>query len=50
MDIDDPRLAEAHKIMTERVERYDERIAAHGGMRRLHGAARGRIPVRAPRL
>jgi hypothetical protein len=26
MDIDDPRLAEAHKIMTERVERYDERI------------------------
>jgi hypothetical protein len=26
MDIDDPRLAEAHKIMTERVKRYDERI------------------------
>jgi hypothetical protein len=26
MDIDDPRLAEAHKIMTERVERFDERI------------------------
>lgn len=28
MDIDDPRLAEAHKIMTERVERYDEQIVA----------------------
>jgi hypothetical protein len=26
MDIDDPRLVEAHKQMTERVEKYDERI------------------------
>jgi hypothetical protein len=26
MDIDDPRLVEAHKLMRERVERYDERI------------------------
>jgi hypothetical protein len=26
MDIDDPRLAEAHKIMAERVKLYDERI------------------------
>lgn len=26
MDIDDPRLVEAHKQMTKRVERYDERI------------------------
>jgi hypothetical protein len=26
MDIDDPRLVQAHKEMTERVEKYDERI------------------------
>ena len=26
MDINDPRLEEAHKNMVERVERYDERI------------------------
>jgi hypothetical protein len=28
MDIDDPRLEEAHKTMAERVERYDDRIVA----------------------
>jgi hypothetical protein len=28
MDIDDPRLVEAHKEMTERSDRYDDRIVA----------------------